>query len=91
MMTDYTNHNMMMTGAHIEERRERGKEHEVPARLINFSEFTHAARVTKNRHNHKVCSQEMAKFFAHNSSVGLINDPVAALQASWMIYHLSEV
>ena len=35
-----------------------GKECEVHVHLIEISELTHAARVTKNRHNRKVCSQE---------------------------------
>ena len=35
-----------------------GKEREVPAQLIEISELTHAAHVTKNRHNRKVRSQE---------------------------------
>ena len=30
----------------------------MPMHLIEISEPTHAARVTKNRHNYKVCSQE---------------------------------
>ena len=35
-----------------------GKERETPMHLIEISELSHAARVTKNRHNRKVCSQE---------------------------------
>ena len=35
-----------------------GKEREAPTQLIEIWEFTHAARVTKNRRNRKVCSQE---------------------------------
>ena len=35
-----------------------GKECEAPTHLIEISELTHALRVTKNRHNRKVCSQE---------------------------------
>ncbi len=35
-----------------------GKEHKAPTHLIEISELTHAACVTKNRHNRKVCSQE---------------------------------
>ena len=35
-----------------------GKEREPSMCLIEISELTHAARVTKNRHNCKVCSQE---------------------------------
>ena len=34
-----------------------GKEREAPTHLIEISELTHAARITKNRHNNKVCSQ----------------------------------
>ena len=36
----------------------RGKEREVCTHLIEISERTHAARITKNRHNRKVCSQD---------------------------------
>ena len=36
-----------------------GKEREAPTHLIEISKLTHAARATKNRHNCKVCSQEM--------------------------------
>ena len=36
----------------------RGKEREAPTHLIEISEFSHAARVTKNRHNRMVCSRE---------------------------------
>ena len=35
-----------------------GKEREAPTHLIKNSELTHAARVTKNRQNHKISSQE---------------------------------
>ena len=35
-----------------------GKECEAPTHLIEISELTHAARITKNGHNRKVCSQE---------------------------------
>ena len=35
-----------------------GKEREASMRLIEISELAHAAHVTKNRHNRKVCSQE---------------------------------
>ena len=35
-----------------------GKEHEAPMHSIEISELTHAAHVTKNRHNRKVSSQE---------------------------------
>ena len=39
-----------------------GKEREAPTHLFEISELSHAARVTKNRHNRKVyfyvCSQE---------------------------------
>ena len=60
--------------AHNDERKERGKEHEAPTQLIEISELTHAARVTKNRHNYKVCTQEKwliltMKLVAHSSSV----------------------
>ena len=34
-----------------------GEEREAPTHLIEISELSHAARVTKNRHNRK-CSQE---------------------------------
>ena len=34
-----------------------GKEREAPTHLIEISELSHAARVTKNRHNRKVRSQ----------------------------------
>jgi hypothetical protein len=47
---------------------EGGKKHEAPTHLIKISEFTYAARVTKNMQNHKVSSQEksMVVFVAHN-------------------------
>ena len=35
-----------------------GKKREAPTHLIEISELSHAARVIKNRHNRKVCSQE---------------------------------
>ncbi len=68
---------LVQTGAHNEERKGRGKEHEAPTHLIEISELTHAARVTKNRHNCKVCSLAKKnkwlvitmKLIAHNSSV----------------------
>ena len=34
-----------------------GKECKAPTHLIEISELTHAARVTKSRYNHEVCSQ----------------------------------
>ena len=49
---------MVYRSAYNEERKGRGKECEAPTHLIEISELTHAARVTKNRHNRKVCSQE---------------------------------
>ena len=36
--------------------RGRGKECETPTHLIEISELSHAACITKNRHNRKVCS-----------------------------------
>ena len=42
----------------MKKRREGRKEREAPTHLIEISELTHAARVTKNRHSRKVCSQE---------------------------------
>ena len=35
-----------------------GEEREAPMQLIEISEPTHAARVTKTRHNREVCSQD---------------------------------
>ena len=35
-----------------------GKECEAPTHLIEISEFSHAVRITKNRHNRMVYSQE---------------------------------
>ena len=35
-----------------------GKEREASMHLIEISELAHAAPITKNRHNRKVCSQE---------------------------------
>ena len=56
-----------------------GKEHEVPMHLIENSTISHAAHVTKNRHNRMVCSQEAKvteKPGAHNPSVRFITkDP----------------
>ena len=34
------------------------KVREAPTHSFEISELSHAARVTKNRHNRKVCSQE---------------------------------
>ena len=45
-------------GAHNERRKGEGEEREAPTHLIEISEHTHAERVTKNRQNRKVCSQE---------------------------------
>ena len=38
----------MASGAHNERREGEGKERKEPIHLIEISEFTHAARVTKN-------------------------------------------
>ena len=45
-------------GAHNKRRKWRGKERKAPTHLIEISKHAHAARVTKNRQNHKVRSQE---------------------------------
>ena len=42
----------------MKEGRGGGKEREAPTHLIEISELTHAARVTKNRQNCNLCSQE---------------------------------
>ena len=63
-----------------------GKEREAPTHLIEISEFSHAARVTKNRHNRMVCSQEAEvtkKLGAHNLFVKYVTkDPRTLLQAN---------
>ena len=47
----------ILAGAHNEKREGGGgKEHEAPTHLIENLKLTHAARNTKNRQNHKVCS-----------------------------------
>ena len=60
-------------------KRGRGKEREAPMHLIENSKFSHAAHVTKNRHNRMVCSQEAKvteKPGAHNPSVRFVTkDP----------------
>ena len=38
----------LTSGAHNERRRGRGKEREAPTHLIEISELTHAAHITKN-------------------------------------------
>ena len=43
-----------------------GKECEVPTHLIKNSEFTHAARVTKNRQTTRYLAKKMAVCAAHN-------------------------
>ena len=56
-----------------------GKEREAPMYLIENSTFSHAARVTTNRHNRIVCSQEAEvteKPGAHNPLVRFVTkDP----------------
>ena len=52
-----SNGSCILTGAHNEERKG-GKEREAPTHFIEISELSYAARITKNRHNCKVCSQE---------------------------------
>ena len=47
---------MLLSGAHNERGKGRGEEREAPTHLIKNSKPTHAARVTKNRQNLKVCS-----------------------------------
>ena len=42
----------------MKEGKGRGKERGAPTYLIKISEPTHAAGITKNRHNRKVCSQD---------------------------------
>ena len=53
----------------MKEGKGRGKEREAPTHLIEISKLTHAARITKNRQNCKVCSQEKLVFVAHSYSV----------------------
>ena len=63
-----------------------GKECEASTHFIENSTFSHAAHVTKNRHNRMVCSQEAKvteKSDAHNSPVRFVTkDPRTLPQAS---------
>ena len=45
-----------------------GKERKAPTHLIEISELSHAARVTKSRHNRKVCSQEKKMASHHDEA-----------------------
>ena len=43
-----------------------GKEREAPTHLIENSTFSHAARVTKYRHNHMVCRQVAEAWYSQS-------------------------
>ena len=72
-----------------------GKECEAPTHLIENSTFSHAACVTKNRHNLTVCSQEAKvteKPGAHNPSVRFVTkDPRTLSRANGALVLLVKV